>query len=302
MFREPDSLPSNCPCALTLASVPARQAAHGATHLMKALQNRIWRGARKVRRDLRHRVLGVPWMDVKPDDRFLFSYPRSGNTWLRHILQHLTFESVPTEYEELEDLLPTIDTLEFQSRMAKMPDGPRFFKSHLPYSPYFLDGKVIYIVRDGRDVMLSYFDYQRKLHGYKGNLESFSKKFMNGWLRYGTWKSNVSTWVAHTNHPNMLLVRFEDLRSDPFSTMRGIAEFSGLTCDETQLRSAIEASSVDKIHATMRSWIFAQGTEFKGGVSADGETNWRGVLSKEQNGLFVDQARELLEALSYPLE
>ena len=58
--------------------------------LLETLPKKLLRNARKIRRDVRHRLIGVPWMDVRPQDRFLFSYPRSGNTWLRHIVHHLS--------------------------------------------------------------------------------------------------------------------------------------------------------------------------------------------------------------------
>lgn len=242
-------------------------------------------------------------MDVRTEDRFLFSYPRSGNTWLRHIIQNLAFDSEPSEYNELEDCLPTIDTLEFRQRLTKMPqDGLRFFKSHLPYAPYFLDGKVIYVVRDGRDVMLSYYDFYRKLRGYKGDLDAFMAKFMHGWLRYGTWKDNVGSWLQQADHPNLLLIRFEDMKADPMATVSRVAEFAGLEVNEARLQEALEASSVDKVHATMRSWIVAKGTEFQGGISAGGKTSWRDKLTARQNAIFVDHARSLLERLSYPLD
>lgn len=247
-------------------------------------------------------MLGIPWMDVGPEDRFLFSYPRSGNTWLRHVIQHMAFDSLPSGYEEMEGLLPTIDTLEFQSRLEKMPEGRRFFKSHLPYAPYFLDGKVIYIVRDGRDVMISYYDYFRNLHDYRGDLDSFLRKFTSGWFRYGTWRNNVGSWVDHRDHPNMLLIRFEDLRADPAAVVKQIAEFSGLPTDEARIQTALDASTVDKVHSTMRSWVVAKGTSFQGGVSAGGKKNWRDKLTPEQNAIFVDHAGDLLQALDYPLD
>lgn len=149
--------------------------------------------------------------------------------------------------------------------------------------------------------MVSYHDYFRKLHGYRGDLDDFLKKFMNGWFRYGTWKSNVSSWVAHVDNPNMLLVRFEDLRADPVATVRKIADFADLTCDDQRIKDALESSSVDKVHATMRSWVVARRTDFKGGVSSGGQKNWRQTLTAEQNARFVESAGDLLERLSYPL-
>lgn len=269
---------------------------------MRALPRKLWRSARKVQRDIRHRVVGVPWMEVGANDRFLFSYPRSGNTWLRHIVQYLTHGSQVDDHETLEASLPTIDTLEFKERLAQMPEGLRFFKSHLPHSPYFLDGKVIYVVRDGRDVLISYYDYYRHINDYGGSLDDFLKKMTDGWMRYGSWRDNVGSWVEHRDHPNMLMIRFEDMRAEPFTTAKNVAAFSGLNADDAQIEAALEASSVEKVHSTMRSWNSARSTQFKGGASEGGRKTWRDRLSVDQNKAFVDHSGDLLQELGYPLD
>ena len=268
---------------------------------MSFFQSNAWRNVRKVRRDVVHRIAGVPWMEVREEDRFLFSYPRSGNTWLRHIIMHLRHSSLAHDFEELENSIPTIDTLEFNERLAKMPSGMRFFKSHLPHEPYFLTGKVVYVVRDGRDVLLSNHDYYRHIKGYKGDLDQFLDKFLTGWMRYGNWPKNVQSWLAHIDHPNLLLVKYEDMRANPLKAVRSICAFTDLAATEDQIQAALDASSVDKVHSTMRSWNLAQGTQFTGGASAGGKKTWRDKLSSEQNDKFVAQAGDLLEALDYPL-
>lgn len=263
---------------------------------------RTLRNARKMQRDLRHRVLGIPWLKVEPDHRFVFSYPRSGNTWLRHVIQHLTADSTIAEYDDLEGAVPTLDSLGFEERLSQLPEGLRFIKSHLAFEPYFLDGKVIYMVRDGRDVLISYFDYYRHIKSYPGTLDQFLEKFTRGWLRYGTWRDNVGSWVEHRDDPNLLLVRFEDMRADPLTTLQQIVQFSGIEADEMRMRAAIEASSVEKVHSTMRTFHSAKRTEFSGGASDGGKRSWRERISDEQNRIFVDHAGDLLEALGYPLE
>ena len=260
------------------------------------------RNAQKVWRDLRHRVLDVPWMEVSAQDRFLFSYPRSGNTWLRHIVRHLTHGSELESHDELERALPTIDTLDFQEKLAQMPNGLRFFKSHLPHSPYFLDGKVVYIVRDGRDVLISRYDLYKKVKNYSGSLDDYLTKMIKGRVRYGSWLGNAGSWVAQKDHPNLLLMRFEDMQSDPFTHARIVADFTGIDADDTAIQEALSASSVDKVHSTMRSWSYAKGTSFQGGATRGSTQNWRERLTPEQNRRFVDHAGDLLEQLGYPLD
>ncbi|MFC3098043.1 sulfotransferase domain-containing protein [Alteraurantiacibacter palmitatis] len=276
------------------------------------------RMVRKVKRDLIHRVAGVPWMDVQPQDRFLFSWPRSGNTWLRHIVYHATMRGEVSGFAALENASPTIDALEFRKRLAWMkplPGGLRFFKSHLPYSEYFLKGKVVYIVRDGRDSTISYYDYFRHIHRYQGSFDDFLTKTLAGRVRYGSWAHNAGSWVAHRGHPNLLLIRFEDMRADPVGTAAQIFAFCGLELSAEQVEAAVADSSLDKVHQTFRTFRSARKTQFSGGVNSADEADevqpagekpaprgWRNVFTPEQNRRFVAKAGPLLEQLGYDLD
>ncbi|MFC3100207.1 sulfotransferase domain-containing protein [Altererythrobacter lauratis] len=273
------------------------------------------RNARKVKRDLIHRVAGVPWMDVQPQDRFLFSWPRSGNTWLRHIVYHATTQGDVSGFAALENASPTIDALEFRKRLSRMkpaPGGLRFFKSHLPHAPYFLNGKVVYIVRDGRDSTISYYDYFRHIHRYQGSFDDFLKKTLAGRVRYGSWADNAGSWVAHRDHPNMLLIRFEDMRADPVGTATQVFRFCNLDLSAAQVEAAVSKSSLDKVHQTFRTFRSARKTQFTGGVNTGEQADetaekpaprgWRNVFTPEQNRLFVAKAGPLLEQLGYELD
>ena len=71
--------------------------------------------------------------------------------------------------------------------------------------------KVIYIVRDPRDVVLSeyYFDIKRRAIADDFPLDQFVSRFVRGELNhpYGTWGENTATWFyARGNSPRLLLV------------------------------------------------------------------------------------------------
>ncbi|RPF71511.1 sulfotransferase domain-containing protein [Aurantiacibacter spongiae] len=238
-------------------------------------------------------------MDVRPDDRFLFSYPRSGNTWLRHIVFYALNRDHVTDMERLEQQIPTVDTLEFPARLAKLGDRQRIIKSHLPFAPYFLDGKVVYIVRDGRDTILSYYDYFQHIHAYRGSFDQFLQKALAGRMRYGSWQDNVGSWYGYRDDPNMLLVRYEDMRADPVAMAERILSFCGIDADRAVCEAAVAASDVGKVHKTFQSWNSARGTGFSGGASGGGRKDWRSRMTDDQNAFFQDHAGDLLEQLGY---
>jgi Sulfotransferase domain len=97
-------------------------------------------------------------LQVYADDTFIVSYPRSGNTWTRFLIANLLHPQGPVNLLDLERLVP--DT-EGQSRQYfSVIPRPRVIKSHQYFDPRYK--RVIYVVRDPRDVALSYYHFQRK--------------------------------------------------------------------------------------------------------------------------------------------
>jgi hypothetical protein len=88
---------------------------------------------------------------VYPDDTFLVSFPRSGNTWTRFLMANLAHPGTEVSFANIERLIP--DTASQSSRTLKRTPRPRIIKSHEYFDARY--PKVIYIVRDPRDVALS---------------------------------------------------------------------------------------------------------------------------------------------------
>jgi hypothetical protein len=91
-------------------------------------------------------------LPVYADDTFIVSYPRSGNTWTRFLIANLLHPDQPATFANIERLVP--DSEAQSSRYFKSIPRPRVIKSHQYFDPRYK--KVIYIVRDPRDVALSY--------------------------------------------------------------------------------------------------------------------------------------------------
>jgi hypothetical protein len=88
---------------------------------------------------------------VYPDDVFVVSYPRSGNTWTRFLIANLIYQDDPVTFANVEQRIPDIYTSS-KRHLKKLP-RPRMIKTHEYFDPRYK--KVVYIVRDPRDVALS---------------------------------------------------------------------------------------------------------------------------------------------------
>jgi len=194
---------------------------------------------------------------VYPDDTFIVSYPRSGNTWTRFLVANLVYPGQPVTFADIERLIPDCEAQ--SSRYLKRVARPRIIKSHEYFDPRYK--KVIYIVRDPRDVALSYYDFARMYRQIEDGhpLASYVSDFVAGRLSsadWGTWGENVATWVSARNgRPGFLLLRYEDMLSNPAPELAKVASFLGIDPAPERLAAAIERSSADR----MRKWEAKQG-------------------------------------------
>ena len=181
-------------------------------------------------------------VNVLPDDTFLVSYPRSGSVWTRFLIATVINGRSP-DFIRMNALLPDIygASRRHLSRLAR----PRLMKSHEYFDPRYR--RVIYLVRDPRDVVISYHEFQKKRKMIPENcpLESYVERFVEGGLDpFGTWREHVGSWLgARSGLPCFLLVRYEDLKSTTVSELRRIADFIGLHADDAQLAMAAEQCS-----------------------------------------------------------
>jgi sulfotransferase family protein len=195
-------------------------------------------------RDIAGRTLAV-----RPDDTFIVSYPRSGNTWTRFLIANLLFAGQPVSFANIELLIPDAEAQ--SSRYMKRIRGPRVIKSHQYFDHRY--PKVLYVTRDPRDVAVSYYNFSRKYRHIADDcpLEQYVHGFVTGTLLssgWGTWAENVGTWMAARNgRPTFLLLRYEDLIADTQTELAKVARFFGVDATPGELSRAIENSSADHL-------------------------------------------------------
>ncbi|MGO8793595.1 MAG: sulfotransferase domain-containing protein [Candidatus Sulfotelmatobacter sp.] len=184
---------------------------------------------------------------VYADDTFLVSYPKSGNTWVRFLLANLLHPEETVGFSNINRLLPApgVSSKRF---LRKLP-RPRILKSHEAFDVRFR--KVIYLVRDPRDVAVSeyHFDLKKRYIDSTVSLEQFVKRFIAGQTAgYGSWWEHAAGWIAARHgSPGFLLVRYEDLLADSEGETARIAEFLGIQASPERLRGAVERSSADRM-------------------------------------------------------
>ncbi len=203
---------------------------------------------------------------VRPDDTFLVSYPRSGNTWTRFLIANLVYPGGRVSFGNIEKLIP--DTSSQSNKTLKSTPRPRIIKTHEYFDHRY--PKTIYIVRDPRDVALSYYDFHRRYMHIDDNvpLDRFIEGFISGQLisaGWGTWAENVASWVYAREHSDrFLLLRYEDMLKDTEAELKRIAVFMGIDPEPARLQQAVQYSTAERMRKMEKEqeaeWLATLGT------------------------------------------
>lgn len=215
--------------------------------------------------------------EVWPDDIFLVSFPKSGNTWTRFLLGNLMNPDKPVGFAAIESTVPDIAV--FPRADFRKLKPPRLIKSHDCFDPRYR--RVVYIIRDPRDVAVSLYYYAKKVKNIDDSfsLEAFVTRMLVAGRSYnGTWGEHAGSWLVNSTniaefsqhgdgagaHPagsaypmnavgarghgrEFLLVRYEDLLMDAHAGLHRIADFLGLQASSERIEQAVARSSADSM-------------------------------------------------------
>jgi hypothetical protein len=204
---------------------------------------RSWRGGARAPGSLifgeagsyASRSYGTP-LDSRPDGKIVvFGIPKSGNVWLVSLLSHYTG-------------LPGIDPV------VNRP-APGVGMCHLPYSRElaqrgdFLHG--IYLMRDLRDVVVSYY-HQTRAPSFRESLPHFHSETIEQF--YYEWFltrvvpfHGLATHAAEFTSRGLPPVRYEDLVADPAAEFARVLRRLGLPVDAARVAAAVEANTLERL-------------------------------------------------------
>jgi hypothetical protein len=250
---------------------------------------------------------------VFPDDVFLVSYPRSGNTWTRFLLGNLLDQNNPVKFSNIESRIPEI-YFNPDRWMRQLP-RPRVLKSHESFQPHY--PHVIYIVRDPRDVAVSFYHHNVKARNIPDNypMTSFVPRFIRAEFdrKFGSWRDNVLSWMTlRGDSPDFLMLRYEDLKRDTVSALAPVVSFLE-RCSFQNINASVEAlertvalSSPEKMRALEKqeagSWVLTKKTRadkpFVRSATAGG---WKSQLAPESVAAIEFAWGGLMQDLGYEL-
>lgn len=203
------------------------------------------------------------WYSHARIEVYLLSYPKCGRTWLRLMMG----KAIALHYAlpEEEDILflrtnrrvhpdvPVIAVIHDDSPMLKTPSELQVSKER------YRNKKVIFLVRDPRDVVVSsFFEVKKrgKIFGdnphenrqvtFEGELEDFIHHPVGS---FDTILKYYQIWANNQHIPDgFLLIRYEDLKSNPSSQLRRVLDFAGLDAiSDEEIAEAVSYASFDNM-------------------------------------------------------
>jgi sulfotransferase family protein len=172
------------------------------------------------------------------------SFPKSGRTWLHVMLARLAHGAQRPFVLDVPGVLFTHDDAD-KPALPLRTDFDRY-----------AGRKVVLLVRDPRDVLVSYFAHRtRRDHTYEGTLAAFVREPGYGAERIATF---MAGWWRHRTVPRgFLLVRYEDLHADPRKELERLARFLGLPHGDAELEEAVAFAAFDRMVEMERAGAFA---------------------------------------------
>ena len=197
----------------------------------------------------------------------LIGYPKSGNTWISYLLAYCL--NMP--YDNLHE--PGVHPREKWQRdlvsgnLPHLSHARRHGGVYSSHAPRHLEQRrdedfTVYLVRDGRDVLVSYYYYLNRFvpsekngafqpdkearGAAEQNAEHFEEFVREKALE---WKNHVEKCLGL--EPQFLL-KYEDMNADPVATLQDL--FAAMDCEVTDrvIGDALQAFSFDRLSGRKR--------------------------------------------------
>ena len=221
---------------------------------------------------------------------WISSYPKSGNTWVRYFLKSyfepfdkkltlkssklddfytLNFPNLPLlkelniDYSNFANIIK--NWIPMQS-FINLNNRTNFCKTHnamctinnYPFTNKENTLGAIYIVRDPRDVVLSYANHlqlsheetvERMFDSKNGEFQPGENGEYNSTIT-GSWSDNYNSWKSYKSS-KILIIKYENLIDNSFfyfsKIIKYLSEISEVEYDERKINQSIEKTSFDKL-------------------------------------------------------
>ncbi|CAD7703099.1 unnamed protein product [Ostreobium quekettii] len=180
----------------------------------------------------------------RPDDVFVAACGKAGTTWMLQVCHGLRTGG-SMDFEEMCLEVPHIELawdIGYGDLEKAQAAAPRLYKTHLDYHLTPKGAKYIYIVRDPKDMAISFF------HFFQGwlfqpdelSLETFLREFvLADHDKGGAFWGGIASWWPHRADANVLWLHYEDMKADLPAAARLVSGFMGVGVGDYGLQELV---------------------------------------------------------------
>lgn len=259
---------------------------------------------------------------------WIASYPKSGNTWVRLAIAHYhgysdinglgpfgfsdvsewAFDhvsSMPGPYDEFRSYALKPAALLALCVFLSSQHDRVFLKTHAanikldgwPQIPVEMIYQAVHIVRDPRDVAVSYSHHTRRDLEHTIKMMNDDRAFTTTDVykvqqRLASWSTNVESWY---NADNTLIVRYEDLGKEG---MREVFKFLELN-DKKKFDAAVEATQFKVLQRKERKDGFRERKTSPQFFHRGKSGVWKSILTNEQADALVTKHHKMMAKMGY---
>ncbi len=261
---------------------------------------------------------------------WIASYPKSGNTWLRHLVGNLVYGAVDSSSridEQIPDLHQGVTAEHLLGGQATFIKSHWMYRDDLPLREDTIGA--LYVYRHPLQVIASNLHYfllnagEGYFHAPEAVQEKIRNEYVDRFIEHGgdprwvaqgigSWAENVSSWIGGKVPYPCLHVSYESLKEDPVPFVRSLCEFLHLRRTAAEVERAVERSSFRSMRE-MEERESASGT--KGGFTGAGQEagrarglrfmhqgsidGYRSVLCADRIARAAERFGPLMERLGY---
>ncbi|XP_019180998.1 PREDICTED: cytosolic sulfotransferase 12-like [Ipomoea nil] len=249
-------------------------------------------------------------------DIILSTFPKSGTVWLKALAFALITrkqflaeqETHPLHTNNPHDLIPF---LELSYAAKERPDfaltnGSRLLATHLPVSllpksVWESKGKVVYLCRNPKDTVVSFWHFMNKLRSELRGLEAMPfpeafDSYCRGVCNTGPFWDHVSEyWKESLENPGkVLFLKYEEMKKEPEVHLRRMAAFLGCPFSEEEEECGVVSGILRLCSFESLSNLEVNKTSVNGDLGVENGVLFRkGKVGDWSNHMTEEMARRL---------